>query len=915
MATEYYIAAKIDPSGASQGAQKVKQELGGISTAAGATQRAMTDAVGGSQVSKTIEDTSRNLSDLRGQLTSIGSAGSTAAKGINTATAAANENDKQNRRNAYGLQQLGTQFGDFTTQISLGANVFQAFGAQAGQAAFAAKDMGGVVGRVGNYLAGPWGSLILAGVTILGTLGLKFLEAGDDSEIAEKQMKKFQDRQMDLANFIDATTGSLKEQSAALRQNAIDARNAAIIFNGIKQGNIRQEALQRAGSTALFGGGGQPLIDAINRSGGDPDKLADEVTKLSKTTPALTGLRVQLTQLAAQYDLASKESAKFANENDLISGKVKRNSKSIIDARVDEATADGAVAKARARLQEVELAGAAADAMENGPERNRLLAEYERNRTAANKAINAATQAEKGARKATAESNAEVREANTLAKKRAEEAKQQAQFIERLQNQNKALETRGTQGAIDQQTAAFRTQFRTGPSPTQQKDIEDAVRQNQLLSDEKTILDNVLGPLESYNRSVAALNDLLAKGKISQAEFNRELADLPLNKAVENIDAQLAATSGNLDTQIAAIDKSIQKLLDDVDRAEKAGILSKEDADARRNAIGTPAVPGDITVAGNVDRPVTSMRDRQVRELQRQRRDKLNQIDQGLGGQLGRDAESDDLKNKYATQLQDLADFYGGCFDQDEEYQKRKSALDKKYALDQFHIDQARKDQQLGSAQDIAGSLLSITEDFAGKNNAIYKGIFIAEKAIAIARSIVAIQTGLAEAAAKPFPFNLGAIASVAAATASIISNIQQVSVNFADGGFVRGPGGPRDDLINANLSNGEHVTNAAAVAAGDNAALLDAVNSGRYVYRRGASNDNAGGGGIGGGGGGNVTVHNYSGAPVETRQSENGDLEITVLRLINGHAGKAVARELGNPNSAPSRAITGHTTARRKRP
>src|SRR3954471_7835634 len=110
MATEYYIAAKIDPSGASQGAQKVKQELGGISTAAGATQRAMADAVGGSQVSKTIEDTSRNLSDLRGQLTSIGSAGSTAAKGINTATAAANENDKQNRRNAYGLQQLGTQF-------------------------------------------------------------------------------------------------------------------------------------------------------------------------------------------------------------------------------------------------------------------------------------------------------------------------------------------------------------------------------------------------------------------------------------------------------------------------------------------------------------------------------------------------------------------------------------------------------------------------------------------------------------------------------------------------------------------------------------------------------------------------------------------------------------------------------------
>ncbi|HCL6649676.1 TPA: phage tail tape measure protein, partial [Raoultella ornithinolytica] len=72
----------------------------------------------------------------------------------------------------------------------------------------------------------------------------------------------------------------------------------------------------------------------------------------------------------------------------------------------------------------------------------------------------------------------------------------------------------------------------------------------------------------------------------------------------------------------------------------------------------------------------------------------------------------------------------------------------------------------------------------------IYKAAFAASKAYAIAQSMVAINAGIAQAANMPFPSNLIAMASVAAQTASIVSNIQAVSgVGFASGGYT-GPGG-----------------------------------------------------------------------------------------------------------------------------
>ncbi len=84
------------------------------------------------------------------------------------------------------------------------------------------------------------------------------------------------------------------------------------------------------------------------------------------------------------------------------------------------------------------------------------------------------------------------------------------------------------------------------------------------------------------------------------------------------------------------------------------------------------------------------------------------------------------------------------------------------------------------------GQLTEALRSETGKQDAIYKASFIAQKAFAIASAIVNIQAGVAQAANLPFPANLGAMASVIAATASIISTIK--SANYGGGRQYGGP-------------------------------------------------------------------------------------------------------------------------------
>lgn len=107
-------------------------------------------------------------------------------------------------------------------------------------------------------------------------------------------------------------------------------------------------------------------------------------------------------------------------------------------------------------------------------------------------------------------------------------------------------------------------------------------------------------------------------------------------------------------------------------------------------------------------------------------------------------------------------------------------------------VDKNQKDKAAAEAQTLQNyamlfsSMGDIVKNFGGEQSRAYKAIFAVSKAFSIAQSIIAIQAGIAQAAAQPFPLNLAAMATVAAQTAGIISTIQ--GTNFGGGRQYGGP-------------------------------------------------------------------------------------------------------------------------------
>ncbi|MFL6864111.1 MAG: hypothetical protein ACJ8DZ_14040 [Allosphingosinicella sp.] len=201
-------------------------------------------------------------------------------------------------------------------------------------------------------------------------------------------------------------------------------------------------------------------------------------------------------------------------------------------------------------------------------------------------------------------------------------------------------------------------------------------------------------------------------------------------------------------------------------------------------------------------------------------------------------AAAGDEQARYTEELSNYENHQQMLLDMGIDYHALIEAAQRRHVQNMNAIDQARKQVAVSSAMSTADSLVQIAEASIGKQNAVYKALFIASKAFAIADAIIKIQQGIANAMALPFPANLAAVAAVAAAAASIVSSIQAVSLNLRDGGIVRGPGGPRDDRVRANLSDGEFVVNADATSR--NRALLEAINNGAVVAgSRRVANDN----------------------------------------------------------------------------
>lgn len=237
-------------------------------------------------------------------------------------------------------------------------------------------------------------------------------------------------------------------------------------------------------------------------------------------------------------------------------------------------------------------------------------------------------------------------------------------------------------------------------------------------------------------------------------------------------------------------------------------------------------------------------------------------VDASIGGAFGELQKIDEAEEKlaewYKTQLTMLESFRAERADLSSVWDAQEIALKQEHEDELARIERARQQTQLAAAESIFGDIADITKEFAGEQSTAYKIAFAAQKAAAIAQSLVAIQTGIALAAANPFPLNLAAMASVAAATAGLVSNISSIGID----------GQAHDGIMSVpssgtwNLEKGERVTTANTSAALDK--TLADIQAGQR-------------GGGGGGSAPNITIN----MPPMKDQRENREATAHTARRI----------------------------------
>lgn len=141
------------------------------------------------------------------------------------------------------------------------------------------------------------------------------------------------------------------------------------------------------------------------------------------------------------------------------------------------------------------------------------------------------------------------------------------------------------------------------------------------------------------------------------------------------------------------------------------------------------------------------------------------------------DQEATKEQERYAAQLERLRQAMEAEKLTMQEYYSTFEKLSSDHNSRMAQIANAKYSSQVTAASDAFGSIADITKTFAGEQSGIYKAMFAVSKAFAIADAIIKIQQGIANASALPFPANIGAMASVASATAGIVSTIASTTM------------------------------------------------------------------------------------------------------------------------------------------
>lgn len=194
------------------------------------------------------------------------------------------------RQARQGTQQLGMQINDFATSVSTGASPLQAFNQQIGQVGFALSQMGGKLGIVGGFLAGPWGAALVIATMVLAPFIEKMFGASEAAKELEESEIKVRDSSIavmfakaELDKALGRNTNSYKQASAAALQAGLDDLKSAKDFLTASMARLttaKKESQLMKQFRAIGGVGGGFLAGVADIMGyGDVKKATVETNK------------------------------------------------------------------------------------------------------------------------------------------------------------------------------------------------------------------------------------------------------------------------------------------------------------------------------------------------------------------------------------------------------------------------------------------------------------------------------------------------------------------------------------------------------------------------------------------------------------------------------------------------------------
>jgi hypothetical protein len=315
-------------------------------------------------------------------------------------------------------------------------------------------------------------------------------------------------------------------------------------------------------------------------------------------------------------------------------------------------------------------------------------------------------------------------------------------------------ELRRLQGvASDMADEAFRNAER-------QASITRDARRESIIS----IMEERQAALESFDDQIAKADDLRAKYEQLQEERNAggedRLAQFQINPEGGADEGPSAAEQKAAQRRQEQREREFGQLLDFLQTEEEA-IQSSYDRRLeiiRANTQEESAIRGELEqrLKDKYDAEMEALQERQMREIETIRNSLMT--------------EEEQLKASYERRRQIVLE---NTQITEEERQQLQADLHENYMEQLQTMEAQRTSIMLQNSSNLFGNLADLSKQFAGEQSTIYKAMFATSKAFAIVDSIIKIQQGIANAASLPFPANLGAMGSVAAATAGIVSTIQ----------------------------------------------------------------------------------------------------------------------------------------------